>query len=276
MKFKVGDKVKVSTFESIKAKFAYGRDFSSGRRFANQMEAWCGKVVTIKIVNETSYHIHEDGGAWHWDDDMLEPVNSQKIVITTDGTETLARLYEGKKVVKTATAKCSPDDTFDFETGARIAFDRLIESPLVKALRGLREAAAGIANNIKPLKFEIGKQYADGELVIEITGANRETRKYDYKVIKGEDSGPLRFFHENSNFGTRLTPYDPPKYYNGKVVCVDRGYGNSVPIGAFTIGKVYTVENGVIVADGNYKTERYTTLDDLCVGVGHKLIPLVE
>ena len=50
-----------------------------------------------------------------------------KIVITTDGTETLARLYDGNKVIKTTTAKCSPDDNFSFETGAKIAFERLID-----------------------------------------------------------------------------------------------------------------------------------------------------
>lgn len=49
-----------------------------------------------------------------------------KIVITTDGVTTTAKMYDGKNVVKTATAKCSPDDEFNFETGAKIAFDRLI------------------------------------------------------------------------------------------------------------------------------------------------------
>ena len=48
------------------------------------------------------------------------------IVITTDGKETKARLIDGKKTVRQATAKCSDKDTFDFETGAKIAFDRLI------------------------------------------------------------------------------------------------------------------------------------------------------
>lgn len=49
-----------------------------------------------------------------------------KIVITADGNVTLARLYYDKTVIKSATAKCSPDDKFDFATGAKIAFARLI------------------------------------------------------------------------------------------------------------------------------------------------------
>lgn len=64
----------------------------------------------------------------------FEVVSDQKkIVITTDGKETLARLYEDNKVVKTASAKCSPSDEFNFETGAKIAFDRLVvEEPKIE------------------------------------------------------------------------------------------------------------------------------------------------
>lgn len=59
----------------------------------------------------------------------FEVVQDQKIVITTEGKETLARLYEGNKVVKTATARYAPDDTFDFATGAKLAFERLMGEP---------------------------------------------------------------------------------------------------------------------------------------------------
>lgn len=69
----------------------------------------------------------KDGHCWWCPDRILEhaPVND-KIVITTDGKRTIANLYDGKTITKTTTAKCSPDDKFDFETGAKIAFDRLI------------------------------------------------------------------------------------------------------------------------------------------------------
>lgn len=61
-------------------------------------------------------------------------VVKQKIVITTDGVETLARMYEDGKVVKCATAKCAPDDEFDFNEGARIAFERLVQTERAKKL----------------------------------------------------------------------------------------------------------------------------------------------
>lgn len=57
----------------------------------------------------------------------LDVTTDQKIVITTDGRTTTAKLYHGKTVNKTATAKCSPDDKFDFVEGAKIAFDRLTD-----------------------------------------------------------------------------------------------------------------------------------------------------
>lgn len=57
----------------------------------------------------------------------LIPLSNNKIIITTDGTTTMAKMYDGKQVVKTATAKCNPDDEFDFKKGAVIAFDRLVK-----------------------------------------------------------------------------------------------------------------------------------------------------
>lgn len=59
--------------------------------------------------------------------DLVKSSNRSKIVITTDGTTTTARLYEGKSVIKSAEAKCSADDEFDFKTGAALAVDRLLD-----------------------------------------------------------------------------------------------------------------------------------------------------
>lgn len=47
------------------------------------------------------------------------------IVITSDGVTTTATRRIGKEIQATATAKCNPGDTFDFDEGARIAFERL-------------------------------------------------------------------------------------------------------------------------------------------------------
>lgn len=55
---------------------------------------------------------------------VKEPCND-KVGITTDGVTTTATLYSKNTKVRTATAKCSPDDEFDFTVGAKLAMDRL-------------------------------------------------------------------------------------------------------------------------------------------------------
>ena len=78
------------------------------------------------------------GHCWYVDQSNLRPLHDahndkHKIVITTDGKTTLARLYDGKRVVKSAEAKCAPSDTFDFATGAKLAFGRLMGNEKAEA-----------------------------------------------------------------------------------------------------------------------------------------------
>jgi hypothetical protein len=122
MKYKVGDKVRVRS-NLIVGKAYFMEDGKTRDSFVDSMRALCGNIVTIAGTSGGKYRIEECGH--NWTDEMLEPVNNQKIVITTDGKETLARLYDGDKVVKSATAKCNPADTFDFAAGAKLAFERL-------------------------------------------------------------------------------------------------------------------------------------------------------
>lgn len=54
--------------------------------------------------------------------------NPGKIVITTAGRITTAKLYQHGEPTQKAVAKCSPEDTFDFAIGAKLAFERLIDA----------------------------------------------------------------------------------------------------------------------------------------------------
>lgn len=54
-----------------------------------------------------------------------------KIVITTDGKTTTAKLYDGRKTIREAKAVCSDSDTFDFNIGAGIALARLTGRPFL-------------------------------------------------------------------------------------------------------------------------------------------------
>ena len=124
MKYKVGDKVRIVS--------EWGED--CGQNECGEMNKWLGKNMTIRdIYYDCYYKMKEDvaecrGDGWLWNDNCIAGFACEnKIVITSDGEKTLARLYDGKKVIKTATAKCSHDDKFSFETGAKIAFERLFD-----------------------------------------------------------------------------------------------------------------------------------------------------
>ena len=55
--------------------------------------------------------------------------STKKIVITTDGKTTTAKMYDGKSCIKVSESRCCPSDAFDFQTGAEIAFNRLFFEP---------------------------------------------------------------------------------------------------------------------------------------------------
>lgn len=122
--YKVGDRVR------IVSKWSAG----CHQNYDGEMDKWLGKVMTVKFASATVYKMVEDatengGCGWFWYRNSIEGlVCEKKIVITTDGVETSARIYDRNKIIKTAIAKCSPDDNFSFETGARIAFERLFAS----------------------------------------------------------------------------------------------------------------------------------------------------
>ena len=132
MKYKVGDRVR------IVSKWGDG----CNQNLKGKMDKWLGKVMTVRDAGIAFYRMVEDstengGYGWFWTENCIAGLACEKkIVITTDGTETRARLYDGKKVVKTATAKCSLDDKFSFEMGAKIAFERLFDSEEQKLFNG--------------------------------------------------------------------------------------------------------------------------------------------
>ncbi len=117
MKYKVGDKVRVR--EDLHVHKTYGRS-----NFVDGMDKYRGKTVTIFASWEDlkGYAIEEDGHAWIWADEMLEPA-PREIRIIIDGRTITAIEGEHKGV-----ARCSPEDCFDLEYGVRLAVVRLEES----------------------------------------------------------------------------------------------------------------------------------------------------
>lgn len=160
MKYKVGDRVR------IVSKWGEGCHQNS----KGKMDKWLGKNMTIigDVCDGLCYKMREDksengGYGWYWYENSIAWLACEnKIVITTDGAETLARLYDGNKVIKTATAKCAPDDKFSFETGAKIAFERLFDGVKKEEPKYFNGKAVCVNADIG---FTVGKiyEFVDGQ-----------------------------------------------------------------------------------------------------------------
>jgi hypothetical protein len=117
MKFKVGDMV-VGNHPT---------------RYGITSEGWIGKVVYVYMDGRIRVR-----GEWNGDsryfvvypqyfDLYVEKKTEEKIVITHDGKTTTTTLYREDGSKEQATARCCPEDTFDFNVGAKLAMERLME-----------------------------------------------------------------------------------------------------------------------------------------------------
>lgn len=174
MKYKVGDKVRVVNVKDHR-KYYNGKEFT--------IKTVCPNGHTSLSTKGTHYGV---GEPWIFLENELEPVfvKNKKIVITSDGVETLARLYENGKVVKKATAKCNPEDTFDFNVGAKLAFERLTEPAAEKKEEYYNGKVVCVKANSNPGIYTAGKiyQFVDGRFVDD-TGVEmpRRSRMKDFK-----------------------------------------------------------------------------------------------
>ena len=115
MRFKAGDKVRVKKF----------KERPTSWEIEGKMDHLMGKVVEIKRSTPCGeYNVYDSKHHCEWSfvEDDLEPVN-ETIVIYRKDREVIA---VDKATGDRAIAKCSPEDTFDFNVGAKLAFDRLM------------------------------------------------------------------------------------------------------------------------------------------------------
>ena len=122
MKFKVGDIVRGISGSPYRVT---NEDMTKGVVVELEEFGYCENVMIKVLEHRTKPEEIEE--TFSVNSKYFELYDYNKIVITTDGNKTLARLYENNEVIRTAEAKCSPEDTFDFETGAKLAFERLMK-----------------------------------------------------------------------------------------------------------------------------------------------------
>lgn len=87
-----------------------------------------GKIVTINSI--TSVHLlcvfdKKYNRDWFFKERDFEPVNETIVIYRKDQSVIALDKITGK----TAEARCNPTDTFDFMTGAKLAFKRLTSAP---------------------------------------------------------------------------------------------------------------------------------------------------
>lgn len=113
------------------------------------------------------------------ENDMDEKI----VVLRNDKAVTATKYMDGKKV-NSATAKCHPDDKFDFNVGAKIAVDRLIRennnTDRKTIYKTLGEAKEEIKQKVDKLKekisFEVTSNFWDsfkkGKIQVRVTSKN--------------------------------------------------------------------------------------------------------
>lgn len=130
-KFKVGDKVRILDGSKIK-------NYVGG--WYTNMKKYVDTITTISCVcksrsGKIGYKCH-DISNYIFDGRGLERCGNETIVIYRKDNEVIAL---DKRTGKKAIAKCSPEDKFDFNIGAKLAFDRLMngnkESTIVEDMR---------------------------------------------------------------------------------------------------------------------------------------------
>ena len=147
------------------------------------------------------------------------------------------------------TAKCSPDDQFDLYTGCDLALRRAM---------GREDEAGKAPSPTSPEEFEPGKRYRVSVLAwskrhivlparMRYNDGEEVTVKNRYSAVCGDFVYGPECCEEIKESEKPADP-EKPKYYNGKMVCVENG-------GYYwwTVGKIYEYKDGIVTADDGDK-----------------------
>lgn len=115
---------------------------------------------------QVAYDDHPGGPLWSNVTGLI-PEKRPVIVITTDGRTTTATKRIGRQVIATAKAFCNPDDTFFFDTGAALAFARLVGAEVkfadapetTKPKKPFRAVCTDILGDVGKSHFRVGAIY---------------------------------------------------------------------------------------------------------------------
>lgn len=220
-KFKVGDKVRIK---------------GGGDNYL------IGTTAIVLGVAMNGYMSTLNNG-WLLGNDLLEAVDGESIVIVRDGKSIVAAQKRGRLVTRAETATCD-----DFETGAKLAFDRLM---------GREEPKPQPA----PM-FKVGDRVVTSigaGTVVEVDPEIKEGKPYHIRY----DNGCILW--KNSN---EAKPAPEPKYYSGKVFAVDCINQTDRASVHNRCGHVFEIVDGKLVGDmsqfGMDGKKIFHSFEDVC------------
>lgn len=262
-KFKVGDKLRILDGSNIQS-------YRGG--WTSDMDDFVGDIVTVESISEPlrgwnfGYRMKECG--FLWDEIGLELAETDQITINRYGNKVVAKM--GKK---TGVARCNETDPFDLYTGVKIAVDRLFgkESEVEEVKR-----RAKVGEYIKIVSPRSSYDlYKTGD-IFKVKGFFIES--YGDVYVDAPSFSPYidsREYVVLENYKPQDKPREEkPKYYNGKVVCVD----NAENAGRYTVGKIYTFKDGKMIDSDDKITLNHTfvSLEHFKNWSSSKFIKLVE
>lgn len=236
MKFKKGDKVRILDGSNLE-------DYRGS--YVSDMVSHIGKVYTIKRMcchidgRTDGYRL--DGVPYVWDERALELVKPETIVIYRKDNEVIAL---DKSTGKTATARCNPADTFNFTTGAKLAFERLTGEDKPKYREVERSAKPGeyvkIINASRvPVNDDGTPTYKNGD-IIKIINNDDVFNRARFREGGDKNGNSYILLDREYNVLEEFNQEEPkPQLYNGKIIFTK---GDEW----FKTGHIYEVKNGLI------------------------------
>lgn len=243
-KFKIGDKIRATKDNP------YGvtnRDMKVGVVMSNATEKGIIKIMILdhkdKSRNREKFDVNQR---------YFEKIEDETIVIYRDNNKVIAL---DKSTGDKAIARCNPTDEFDFHTGAKLAFDRLMS-------RKISDVQQDKPNVVKCNRYKVGDKvliFSYDSLAkvygtaccgdIPSIGFVPTMAKYGNKVltVKNVKQGgkyyemeetPLPYsFHKNAIAGKVVVEGEKPTYYTGTIEILTSA-------GDFKKGDIVEIKNG--------------------------------
>lgn len=230
-KFKVGDKVKVVSgknltgCDGVKLHVPYtvttksvAEEYDSYGDQKGLVINWHSEEAMLFLISEDKkicYVINSNA-----DVELVTPQLPKIVIAPKKNGKVSAVLFNGDTYIKHATAKCSPDDTYDFNIGAKLAFNRLMgiedkpqEQPLYKEVK--RHANVGEYIKIVDIGNH-GPELSIGDIhkVIERDNTDNSVRtdKKNWLLDEGHEYVVLENYNPNS-----ADTFDWEKFKKGEI-----------------------------------------------------------